>query len=158
MVTSAGAILQMDADRDPERFHAMRTGRTAFGLVTAMTIALQPAEGHYAGGLWFSASDAGPVPHRWRTWIADLPPTASTSIAQLRILTRRSSPEQVRGQAVLHVRLAFLGDPADGVVSTTGAGLLGVGRPGCSLRCALSRRCCSMPCVKSPGEQWIGVR
>jgi len=64
VVTTAGAILQVDADRDPERFGALRAGRAAFGLVTAMTIDLQPAEGHYAAGLWFSGADAGPVLRR----------------------------------------------------------------------------------------------
>ena len=115
VVTTAGAILQVDADSDPERFGALRAGRAAFGLVTAMTIDLQPAEGHYAAGLWFSGADAGPVLRRWRTWLAELPPTCSTSITQLRAPDSIRLPDQLREQAVLHVRFAFLGDPSEGI-------------------------------------------
>ena len=114
VVTSAGAILQVDADSDPERFHGLRAGRTAFGLVTSMTIDLHPADGHYAGGLWFSAADAGPVLRRWRTWITDLPPSSSTSIRQLRVPDSAFVPEQVCAKSVLHVRFDFLGDPSEG--------------------------------------------
>jgi len=114
VVTSAGAILQVDADSDPERFHGLRAGRTAFGLVTSMTIDLHPADRHYAGGLWFSAADAGPVLRRWRTWITDLPPSSSTSIRQLRVPDSAFVPEQVRAQSVLHVRFDYLGNPSEG--------------------------------------------
>jgi len=114
VVTSAGAILRVDADGDPERFHGLRAGRTAFGLVTAMTIDLQPAQGRHAVELWFAAADAGPVLRRWRTWIADLPPTCSTSVTQLRVPDSALVPEQVRGRHVLLVRFAFLGDRVEG--------------------------------------------
>ena len=114
VVTSAGAILRVDADGDPERFHGLRAGRTAFGLVTAMTIDLQPAQGHHAVELWFAAADAGPVLRRWRTWIADLPPTCSTSITRLRVPDSALVPEQVRGRHLLLVRFAFPGDRAEG--------------------------------------------
>lgn len=105
---AAAAGAQVDAVSDPERFHRLRAGRTAFGLVTALTVDLHPADGHDAGGLWFSAADAGPVLRRWRTWITDLPPTSSTSIRQLRVPDSAFVPEQVRAQSVLHVRFDFL--------------------------------------------------
>ena len=114
VVTSAGAMLRVDADRDPERFHGLRAGRTAFGLVTAMTIDLQPTHGHYAAGLWFRAADAGPVLRRWRTWITDLPPTCSTSLSRLLAADSALVPEPLRGQELLQIRFSFLGDPAEG--------------------------------------------
>ena len=141
VVTSAGAILRVDADGDPERFHGLRAGRTAFGLVTAMTIDLQPAQGRHAVELWFAAADAGPVLRRWRTWIADLPSTCSTSITRLRVPTRRSSPNR-----------SAVGTCCWFVSRST---VTGPRAPGCSLRCGPAHRYSSSPCGKSVGVQRI---
>jgi len=43
MVLADGSVVECSADRDPELFHSARVGLGAFGVVTALTIAVRPA-------------------------------------------------------------------------------------------------------------------
>jgi FAD/FMN-containing dehydrogenase len=112
VVTADGTLVDVDADRDGERFWALRGGGAAFGLVTAMTIDLFPVASLYAGGLWFSADVARTVLHRWREWALTLPESVSTSVARLELPPSPDLPEPLRGRSVVAVRIACVGDPA----------------------------------------------
>jgi hypothetical protein len=114
VVTADGRLVRVDATTDPERFWALRGGGAAFGLVTSMVIDLFPVATLYAGGLWFAVEDAARVAHIWRGWAGALPDTMSTSIARLNLPPLPGLPEPIRGRAVLHVRVAFVGSARDG--------------------------------------------
>ncbi|WP_116247133.1 D-arabinono-1,4-lactone oxidase [Nocardiopsis sp. FIRDI 009] len=43
MVLADGSVVECSADREPELFHAARVGLGAFGVVTALTLAVRPA-------------------------------------------------------------------------------------------------------------------
>ncbi len=43
MVLADGSVVECSAERDPDLFHAARVGLGAFGVVTALTMAVQPA-------------------------------------------------------------------------------------------------------------------
>ena len=43
MVLADGSVVECSADRDPELFHSARVGLGAFGVVTALTMAVRPA-------------------------------------------------------------------------------------------------------------------
>ncbi|WP_026119505.1 D-arabinono-1,4-lactone oxidase [Nocardiopsis ganjiahuensis] len=43
MVLADGSVVECSAERDPELFHAARVGLGAFGVVTALTMAVRPA-------------------------------------------------------------------------------------------------------------------
>ncbi|NEK60037.1 FAD-binding oxidoreductase [Geodermatophilus sabuli] len=114
VVTADGELVDVDAAHDPDRFWALRGGGAAFGVVTRMTIDLFPVATLYAGGLWFSADVARTVLHRWREWAAGLPEAVSTSVARLELPPAPALPPPLRGRSVVHVRIAHVGDPAEG--------------------------------------------
>ena len=141
VVTSAGAILRVDVDGDPERFHGLRAGRTAFGLVTAMTIDLQPAQAATP------LSCGSPLPTPGRCCAAGGPgsptcrPPAAPRSLSCGSPTRRSSPNR----------------SAVGTCcwSVSRSSVTGSRAPGCSLRCGPAHRYSSSPCGKSVGVQRI---
>ncbi len=114
LVDGTGQTRWVDADNDPELFWALRGGKVGLGIVTAVTIDLMPVPSLYAGGLYFAASDLPRVLHEWLDWGRVIPETVSTSVSILRLPPLPELPEPLRGQLVLHVRFAHVGDDADG--------------------------------------------
>ncbi|WP_214404265.1 FAD-binding oxidoreductase [Pseudonocardia lacus] len=114
VVTADGAARRVDATTEPELFWAIRGGGAAFGLVTGLTMGLVGVRELYGGGLWFSADVARTVLHAWRDWAATLPDSVTTSLARLNLPPAPELPEPLRGRPVVHVRVAHVGDPAEG--------------------------------------------
>jgi FAD/FMN-containing dehydrogenase len=114
VVTADGAVRTVDARRDPDLFWAVRGGKANFGIVTAMTIGLVPVARLYGGGIFFPGAAAGEVLHAYREWAATLQEETTTSIALLRLPPLPELPEPLRGQFVVHLRVAHLGDAASG--------------------------------------------
>jgi FAD/FMN-containing dehydrogenase len=86
----------------------------AGGIVTALELALYPADDLYAGALFFSADRAGEVLHAWREWTMTAP-ASITSVARLvRFPDRHDVPELVRGRALAMLEAAHLGTDAEG--------------------------------------------
>ena len=103
MVTWDGELVSVDGPADPRA-----------GVITALELALHPAEDLYAGALFFSADRAGDVFHAWREWTATAP-TSITSVARLvRFPDRHDVPELVRGRSLAMIEAAHLGTDADG--------------------------------------------
>ncbi|MGB2571823.1 FAD-binding protein [Micromonospora citrea] len=115
VVTADGQLRTVDADHDPELFWALRgAGKARFGVVTAVELDLVPVSRLYGGGIYFPATAAADVLHAFRSWAPTLPEQASTSIALLRLPPLPHLPEPLRGQFVVHLRFAHLGDEAEG--------------------------------------------
>ena len=85
----------------------------AGSVVTALELALHPAEDLYAGALFFSFDRADEVMHAWNEWTATAP-AELTSIARLmRFADRHDVPELVRGRSFAIVEAAHLGTQAE---------------------------------------------
>lgn len=112
IVTPAGDFISVTAQSEPELFWALRGGKGGFGVVMALTLALQPLTHFYGGGLYFPAPAASAVLHTWATWSTGLPETVTTSVAVLRLPDLPMLPPPLRGQCVVHVRVATVLEPA----------------------------------------------
>ena len=83
-------------------------------VITALEIALHPADDLYAGALFFSHERAAEVLHAWREWTATAP-AAITSVARvMRFPDRHDIPELVRGRSYTIIEAAHLGTEAEG--------------------------------------------
>jgi hypothetical protein len=77
-------------------------------VITAVELALHPADDLYAGALFFSADRAAEVLNAWREWTATAP-AEITSVARLmRFADRDDVPEMVRGRSYTIVEAAQL--------------------------------------------------
>ncbi len=110
IVTADGTLRRVDATSDPELFWAVRGGKGAFGVVTAIEIALVPLSSVLGGGVFFAAEDAAAVLHAYRQWAPTLPEEASSSIAVLRLPPLPDLPPPLQGQTVVHLRYLYCGD------------------------------------------------
>ena len=85
LVTADGRPHEIDADRAPELFWALRgAGARGFGVVTELEFALFPIARLYGGGLFLPGAAAAELLHPWRQWAPTLPDEAGTSVALLR--------------------------------------------------------------------------
>jgi FAD/FMN-containing dehydrogenase len=67
LVTADGRPHEIDADRAPELFWALRgAGARGFGVVTELEFALFPIARLYGGGLFLPGSAAAELLHLWR--------------------------------------------------------------------------------------------
>ncbi|GAA4901151.1 FAD/FMN-containing dehydrogenase [Actinomycetospora succinea] len=114
IVTADGVERDVDADREPDLFDALRGGKAGFGVVTEMEIALHPVSRLYGGGIFFPGEASPQLLHAWREWVATLPDEASTSIALLRLPPDPSLPPPLQGAFVAHLRFAYLGTAEEG--------------------------------------------
>lgn len=115
VVTADGKIRHVDADSAPDLFWALRGGKGNFGIVTAIEFELMPVAGLYGGGIFFPSSHAAAVLHTFQAWSAELPDEVTTSVALLRVPDLPTLPDPLRGQFVVHLRFAYLGDATEGV-------------------------------------------
>lgn len=106
LVTADGRAHRADAENEPELFWAVRGGKGNFGVVTTLVLDLLEIFRFYGGGLFYRGTDAGTVLRRYLQWAPGLPERTTTSIALSRVPGRR-------GPAV-HLRVAHVGDPAEG--------------------------------------------
>ncbi|TDC37182.1 FAD-binding oxidoreductase [Micromonospora sp. 15K316] len=109
LVTADGDLLEVTAEREPELFWALRGGKGNFGVVTALEFDLFPIERIYGGGLFFPGERAAEVLNTWNAWTTDVPDEMTSSIALLRLPPAPELPEPLRGQFVVHVRIAYVG-------------------------------------------------
>ncbi|WP_238011207.1 FAD-binding oxidoreductase [Dactylosporangium sp. AC04546] len=114
IVTADGAVRTIDADREADLFWAVRGGKGNFGIVTAIEFGLVEVASLYAGGIYFPATHAAEVLHRYREWAPTLPERTNTSIAALRLPPLPQLPEPLRGAYVVHLRFAHLGPAEEG--------------------------------------------
>lgn len=114
VVTPDGRRRHVTAASDPELFWALRGGRDNFGVATAVEIGLLPVERLYGGGLYFAAEHAADAMRAWIEWTATVPEELTSSVGLVPYPDVPALPEPLRGRFVAHLRVAYLGDPADG--------------------------------------------
>lgn len=114
IVTADGELRTIGPDAEPDLFWAVRGTRGNFGVVTAIEIDLFPVARLYGGSFKFPGPRIPEVLHAWQQWQATVPEEMSTSIAVLRFPDLPMVPEPMRGKMVTAVRVAYLGDAAEG--------------------------------------------
>ncbi|WP_159803486.1 FAD-binding oxidoreductase [Arthrobacter zhaoguopingii] len=114
VVTAQGDIIPTDATNDPDLFWALRGGKGGFGVVTSMELELVPLESLYGGSMFFDPEHVGPVFTAWLDWTAAVPETLTSSAAIVRFPPLDFIPAPLRGKTVLQLRVAYVGDSADG--------------------------------------------
>ena len=117
LVTADRRAHEIDADRAPELFWALRgAGTHGFGVVTELEFGLFPLTRLYGGGLLWAGAAAADLLHAWRQWAPTLPDEAGTSIALLRPPLAATLPATLpaagAGRMVVHLRYTHVGDPA----------------------------------------------
>jgi hypothetical protein len=112
LVTADGAVRRVAPDQDSDLFWAVRGGKDNFGIVTGLELELFEVPGLLGGGLFFPGSQAEEVLRTFGTWVTAAPEEMTASVALLRLPPLDIIPEFLRGQFVVHVRIAYLG-PAD---------------------------------------------
>ena len=114
VVTADGEQRHVDADSEPDLFFALRGGGGGVAVVTSMTADLVELPGFWGGAVFFPGAAAAAVLHAWRSWAPTLPTEVTTSIALLRLPDLPQVPGPLRGQFVVHLRIASTGSMADG--------------------------------------------
>ncbi|WP_067451003.1 FAD-binding oxidoreductase [Actinomadura macra] len=114
VVTADARLRHVTPESDPDLFWALLGGRANFGVVTGLEIGLLPVERLYGGGLYFDTGLCSEVMETWRTWSATVPDEMTSSIALIPVPDVPAFPEPLRGRHITHVRIAYVGDSADG--------------------------------------------
>lgn len=114
VVTGDGVLRRVTPEDGADLFFALRGGKGAVGLVTAVEIDLLPMTTFYGGALYFDGADAAVVLERWRVWSAHLPEEATTSVALLQLPDAPFVPPPLAGRLSVAVRYAWTGGPATG--------------------------------------------
>ncbi|MHA3704191.1 FAD-binding oxidoreductase [Jatrophihabitans sp. YIM 134969] len=120
VVTGDGEVRHVSAGDNPALFWALRGGKGALGIVTAVEIDLFEVAELFGGALYFDGADAETVLRAWRTWSAELPEQATTSVAVLRLPPLPTVPAPLAGRTSVAVRFAWVGDPAEGARTLAG--------------------------------------
>ena len=105
VVTGGGALVRSTPTEHPDLFWALRGGRGAAGIVTAVEFDLVALTSVYGGALHFAGDDAAALLHRWRAWAQELPLTATTSIALRQLPPLPRVPPALAGRLTVAVRL-----------------------------------------------------
>ncbi len=111
LVTADGAIVEVDAEREPDLFWALRGGGGNFGVVTELEFELLPITEAYAGMLAWDWSQSERVLQRWAAWAPDAPEDVTTSARIMQIPPLPEIPEAIRGRQLVVIDGAVLGDP-----------------------------------------------
>jgi FAD/FMN-containing dehydrogenase len=114
VVTGDGVLRRATPNAHPELYFALRGGKGAAGIVTAVEFDLVRLSTFYGGAVYFAAADATVVLKRWRTWADALPEHGTTSFALLQLPPIPGVPPQLAGRMTLSVRLAWTGEPREG--------------------------------------------
>ena len=113
LVTADGELRRVDQDDDPELFWAVRGGGGGFGVVTAIELAMFPAEQVITGATFWPGSRAAEVLDRWLAWTADAPPEATTSLQLLNLPDAPVVPDFLKRGTVIAIGGTVLGSDPD---------------------------------------------
>jgi hypothetical protein len=114
LVTGDGEFRRVTPTEHPDLFWALRGGKGALGIVTAIEFDLVHLVEIYGGAVYFDGADAEKVLSTWAEWCPSLIEEGTTSIAILRLPDVPFVPWQLAGKLSVAVRFAWIGDPADG--------------------------------------------
>jgi hypothetical protein len=114
VVTGDGVFRRVTATEYPDLFFALRGGKGAAGIVTALELDLVRMPEFYGGAVYFAAEDAAAVIDRWRDWADELPELGTTSFAIFQLPPLPDIPAPLAGRMTLGVRFLWTGEPAEG--------------------------------------------
>lgn len=115
LVTADGRLRRATAEDHPDLFWAVRGGKGNFGVVTSVETDLVSVTRIYGGGLFFPGAATGEVLGGWLEWTSSQSEeVASSSLALRRFPDMPGVPDPVRGQFMVHVRVAYTGPVAEG--------------------------------------------
>ncbi len=115
VVTPDGRWRRVSPHSEADLFGALLGGRSNFGVVTAMEIALFPVTQLYAGSLLYSAEHIRGVLEAYRELTALAPDELSSGIAVLNLPPLPGLPPFLAGTPVVAVRLSYVGRADDGM-------------------------------------------
>ncbi|WP_017792649.1 FAD-binding oxidoreductase [Leucobacter salsicius] len=114
MIDATGRTVEIDAEREPDLFWALRGGKPWVGIVTETEFELVEVPTYYGGSIFFAGDHAERVLHAFAQWAPTVPDAVSTSITLLRLPDLPIFPEPLRGRLSVHLRYVHIGDPAQG--------------------------------------------
>ena len=114
VVTGDGVFRRVTPTEYPDLFFALRGGKGAAGIVTALEFDLIHLPAFYGGAVYFDAADAAAVIDRWRGWADALPEAGTTSFALFQLPELPEVPPPLAGRMTLGVRFLWTGAPAEG--------------------------------------------
>jgi FAD/FMN-containing dehydrogenase len=114
VVTGDGELRRVTPTEHSDLFFALRGGKGALGIVTAVEFDLVRQPRFYGGSLWFDGDHAAAVIAAWREWIEDLPETATTSFGLFNLPEMPGVPPMLAGKLTLSIRYLWTGDSAEG--------------------------------------------
>jgi FAD/FMN-containing dehydrogenase len=114
IVTPDGVLRRASKSENSDLFWGLLGGGGNFGVVTALEFDLVPVASVYGGSLIYPGALAGEALRFFRDWVETAPDELTSSIAILKFPSVPPIPEALRGQIQVIVRLAYVGDPADG--------------------------------------------
>ncbi len=114
VVTGDGELRRATPDEHADLFFALRGGKGALGIVTAVEFDLVHQPRFYGGSLWFDGQYAAAVIEAWRDWIVDLPDAATTSFGLFQLPDMPGVPPMLADKLTLSIRYLWTGDAAEG--------------------------------------------
>ena len=116
VVTGDGEFRRVTPTYHADLFFALRGGKGATAIVTAVEFDMVHLPEFYGGAVYFDGADAAAVIDEWRTWSETLPEQATTSfvIFQLPDAPELGIPPMLAGRMTLSVRFVWTGDVEEG--------------------------------------------
>lgn len=114
VVTGDGEFRRVTPTEHPDLFFALRGGKGAAGIVTAMEFELVRMPEFYGGAVYFDGADAAAVVDRWRGWSDALPEEGTTSFVLFQLPPLPEVPPPLAGRMTLGVRFLWTGEPEEG--------------------------------------------
>jgi FAD/FMN-containing dehydrogenase len=112
VVTADGRILQVDAERDPDLFWALRGGGGNFGVATRFQFRLHPVD-QIVGGMLLLPGSAEVI--EGLVAAAEAAPEELSAIANIMVAPPMPPlPPSVHGKLIIMALLCYAGDPAAG--------------------------------------------
>jgi hypothetical protein len=114
VVTGDGEFRRVTPTEYPDLFFALRGGKGAAGIVTAMEFDLIHLPTFYGGAVYFDGADAAAVIDRWRGWADELPELGTTSFVIFQLPPLPEIPPPLAGRMTLGIRFLWTGAPEEG--------------------------------------------
>jgi FAD/FMN-containing dehydrogenase len=114
VVTADGDQRNVDAEREPELFWALRGGGGGQAIVTTFELELFELREAFAGSIFWPIELGSEVVHEYRKWIETVPATVTSTLKLIRFPPLETFPESLRGRAFVTINLAFTGGEAEG--------------------------------------------
>jgi hypothetical protein len=114
VVTGDGVFRRVTPTDYPDLYFALRGGKGAAGMVTAIEFDLIHMPTFYGGAVYFDGSDAAAVIDRWRGWADALPEQGTTSFVLFQLPPLPEVPPPLAGRMSLGIRFLWTGEPGEG--------------------------------------------